>query len=360
MNGFQDFSIADLFKQVMQNPGVLSEAPQGFVQSRAPMQVPAGAQPTIPQAPQGILNSPQPDMQMPQEAAQASGPSILDRIGNAFTINKDNFGNRIGNGLIAASSSDPAKAFAQLEAADEAGKIKYNQITGTPYFWYYKPNGEMAVVDEQGKPIAAGGLAAALQSKAENEINLWKQKKVFEGEVNAGLASKKEDIKTGSEYRPLAASSKSLLDQYDKALEVVGKQGGAAQIQAAAPGLFGAFPKLAEATGGNEVANNKLLQSLAVDETLLNTAKTKGAISDKEMALFKSPVPALTDDRETVWKPWLAERKAVLEKLNQFYESEAARGDSTASRPSDGGGNRGSMSTSSIPNLSPRASQYFQ
>ncbi len=65
---------------------------------------------------------------------------------------------------------------------------------------------------------------------------------------------------------------------------------------------------------GDEKANIRLtLQSIKVDQTLLKTARTKGAISDKEMNLFQSDVPAITAD-EKVWIRFIQERAAVLRK----------------------------------------------
>ena len=58
----------------------------------------------------------------------------------------------------------------------------------------------------------------------------------------------------------------------------------------------------------------KLLQGFKVDDTLLRTAHTKGAISDKEMALFESPLPDITED-EGVWKLYLNDRAEVIRKV---------------------------------------------
>lgn len=49
------------------------------------------------------------------------------------------------------------------------------------------------------------------------------------------------------------------------------------------------------------------LRDIVVKSTLLNTANTKGAISDKEMALFQSSVPSMAMD-EDVWRAWLQAR----------------------------------------------------
>jgi hypothetical protein len=58
----------------------------------------------------------------------------------------------------------------------------------------------------------------------------------------------------------------------------------------------------------------KLLQGFKVDDTLLRTAETKGAISDREMALFESPLPDLNED-EGVWIKYLEDRADVIRKV---------------------------------------------
>ena len=58
------------------------------------------------------------------------------------------------------------------------------------------------------------------------------------------------------------------------------------------------------------------LKQLIVDNTLLNTAQTKGAISDREMALFKSGVPSMNASEE-VWKSWIKARQANLREIRK-------------------------------------------
>ena len=62
------------------------------------------------------------------------------------------------------------------------------------------------------------------------------------------------------------------------------------------------------------------LQKLIVDETLLQTAKTKGAISDSEMALFKSGVPNMAMD-ERVWKAWIGARMENIREMQARMQS---------------------------------------
>lgn len=62
----------------------------------------------------------------------------------------------------------------------------------------------------------------------------------------------------------------------------------------------------------------KLLQGFKVDDTLLRTAETKGAISDREMALFESPLPSMNED-EGVWIQYLDDRMDVIRKVLAFH-----------------------------------------
>ena len=68
--------------------------------------------------------------------------------------------------------------------------------------------------------------------------------------------------------------------------------------------------KVGAAMGTDESVIRMRLQELVVDKTLSNTAFTKGAISDKEMALFRSDIPDFTDD-EARWLDWLKRYEAA-------------------------------------------------
>jgi len=169
----------------------------------------------------------------------------------------------------------------------------------------------------------------------QNQANVLGKMQIAQNTADLGAArdQSRADIKTREDAVPLLRSTNDLIGKYANALDIVSAQASPsnvysipgigsvnkAQAQALAPGLAGFF-------GGDQVASNKFLQELKVAETLANTALTKGAISNAEMALFMSPIPALTDDREKVWKPWLEARKPVLEKIQKFYSEQAAKG----------------------------------
>lgn len=81
--------------------------------------------------------------------------------------------------------------------------------------------------------------------------------------------------------------------------------------------------------GDAERANLRLaMEGIALNEQLLYTAQTKGAITDREMAMFRKPIPAITDSEE-LWIAWLEPRAAVLNQLANNGISDAAAGGNT-------------------------------
>ena len=77
--------------------------------------------------------------------------------------------------------------------------------------------------------------------------------------------------------------------------------------------LFGLWDK---ATGNEDQNTRKLLAKLQVDDTLLRIAQTKGAISNKEMDLFLSPAPTMSD-QESVWIRWIEDRQQALGRIRE-------------------------------------------
>ena len=73
------------------------------------------------------------------------------------------------------------------------------------------------------------------------------------------------------------------------------------------------------------------MQQVRVDEALKNVAETKGAISDREMTLFLSPMPTMTDSEE-VWIDWMTMQRNLASVLNTRL-SGAMNADGTMSSP---------------------------
>lgn len=62
------------------------------------------------------------------------------------------------------------------------------------------------------------------------------------------------------------------------------------------------------------------MQQITLNETLRNTAKTKGAITDKEMALFKAPQPKMTQG-EAKWKVWIQDKRDALARIHHRLQN---------------------------------------
>jgi len=87
-----------------------------------------------------------------------------------------------------------------------------------------------------------------------------------------------------------------------------------------------------------KAAERLILEELSVFATLEFTAKTKGAITDREMALFQRPVPKITDD-EDVWINWIEPRLEILNQVHQngVSNERAAQDGGTSGSGDDGG-----------------------
>lgn len=159
------------------------------------------------------------------------------------------------------------------------------------------------------------GLNAAMAAmgQAYADVNA-EQREQAQLAAQAQLEAQQKAAEAASENQELNDQFESQIFKYDKALEDF-------EIYKNVTGLYygtlGAFFEEKDAFGmGNarKAAFRRRLQKIIVDETLLNTANTKGAISDKEMALFKSAVPTLTASEEA-WVEWLKARRANLIEL---------------------------------------------
>lgn len=247
-----------------------------------------------------------------------------DYLNNAFGFSDPDFLGRLGNALAVAGSQDPQKALMMLRNAQtEDEKVRQARLKAKQGETKYLGNGLFAEYSADGKlsRTYVDPTTAAIEAKARDEKLTDKvDGMIAQGRITQATQQAQLENKTAADARPMLNDIQGLKGRWGQAMEVVSGQGVGAQIQGI-PGIAG----IAGFFGGDEVAKNKFLQGLTVDETLLNTAKTKGAISNQEMNLFKSPIPSITDDREKVWKPWIEKRLEVLDKMEKFYASEVGR-----------------------------------
>lgn len=80
-------------------------------------------------------------------------------------------------------------------------------------------------------------------------------------------------------------------------------------------GLFDATIRRAfeRRSGSPKEQGRLILEKLALDEKLLATARTKGAISDREFKELGAGIPKMTDD-ESVWQDWIDTKMPIVEK----------------------------------------------
>jgi hypothetical protein len=162
---------------------------------------------------------------------------------------------------------------------------------------------------------APRGLNAAMAAmgQAYSDVNA-EQREQAQLAAQAQLEAQQKAAEAANDNQELNDQFESQIFKYEKALEDF-------ELYKNVTGLFDgtlrAFFEEADAFGmgdARKAAFRRRLQKIIVDETLLNTANTKGAISDKEMALFKSAVPSLTASEEA-WVEWLKARRDNLIEL---------------------------------------------
>lgn len=309
---------------------------------------PNGPQPTPPasqqQAPQGFFGK--------LDARKDSG-AIYDGLiaAGAGMLQGKNFQQGLGAALEGFNGAYDAKQ-AQTKAQ---GVPKVIPLADGAFSMMVFPNGTQKVVKNDEVASYLGDLqtdktAAALQKMG------------YGAQLTQANQQAQVDNKAAVEARQNLTQTQSTIDQMEQALGVVSKQGTAAKVQ----GLPG-ISTVAGFLGTDEAANNKLLQGIKVDAALLETARTKGAISDSEMKLFNSPLPSLSDDRQKVWKPWLEQRIAVLRKAMTALQGTVARGDAPSNIPAPPGKAQAPAKAPAalaapayqVPGLSTKASAYF-
>ena len=86
---------------------------------------------------------------------------------------------------------------------------------------------------------------------------------------------------------------------------------------------------------GNPEAYTRLaMDQFKVDEILKNVAKTKGAISDKEMETFERPMPSMMAD-EKVWLDWIYEKREAAISVRKKLRAMQGGGSASNYSPED-------------------------
>ncbi len=229
-----------------------------------------------------LINPSQPQPQQPVLASATGNARGSSRMPNQ-KIGLGEAMMRMGGATMAASSQG---ALAGLGAmSDSYGQIQdYNRAREMEAFEIEEAR-RKAIADRQARAQAA----AAKTNKGDPSENLIGMQASYD-QMSEALTALKKDNLTG----PFAGRLGAWLD---------------------ASGLSDYYNGNDE--GAKRAYMRSILANIQVDDTLLKTANTKGAISDKEMELFKSPLPKITDD-EGLWRLYITERMDVLSKVIAF------------------------------------------
>ena len=142
----------------------------------------------------------------------------------------------------------------------------------------------------------------------------------------ANIEREQENLRLQEQAKQQEAYQKSIAEQQEKSSEfdeIIGEYdtaiaqmdtlygdvaAGGGSLTGPISGTLGAWWDTLQ---GNPEAYTRLaMDQFKVDEILKNVAKTKGAISDREMATFERPMPSMMAD-EKVWLDWIYEKRAA-------------------------------------------------
>lgn len=296
------------------------------------VQVPQGA-PQQPQAPINPMMAAMGQQQAPQGAPQGSQGAL----GGAFDrMQHRQDASAINDGLINAGAAmlggkdlqqGMAGALVGFNDAYDARKDK-TKAENAPKVIPLADGAftMLAFPDGTQKVVRNEEVGNYLRGVKQDATDAAVQRMMLQAKMNADASQAKDDRKSSDAATEVLQGTQSHIASYEKAKAMIKDHGVMDQAQAV-PGVSW----LANAFGTDGAKRNNFLQGLTVDETLLNTARTKGAISEKEMALFKSPIPDGTAG-QAVWAEYIDRRLEALKKIEAFQQSQASKG----STPSGG------------------------
>lgn len=354
--------ILDLIRQEVNPPGVATvvapepppEAPQPVLSTAmAPASVAPVASQIPPEPPypplsvgQGILSkiANRPDAQAIYDGLLKGGVGML-AAGDMRKGLAAGFGG-FGEGYDARVAADRTKTVPKVTPLADGA---FSQLVF--------PDGKIKIVPNSDVQKYIKEIEDAKTNAGLNRI-------AYQGVVTQTNQAAQNQNRVAAEARNTLNSVKSTIGLFEQGLQIANNQGWQDQVQAA-PLIRG----VAEFFGTEGAAGNKILQALKVDAALQEVARTKGAISEKEMALFLSPVPSDTADRQTVWKPWIENKLTTLRKLEKALQEEVTAGATAPSVPPPGRSGTApaasaapatpAAGTFTVPGLSPNASKYF-
>lgn len=167
--------------------------------------------------------------------------------------------------------------------------------------------GSAMLANSQNGLANAMGAAGQAYSDVQDENKAYALKKyeMEQAKIAADRTAERARAGSGSGAGSLGPEYiNNLMMARDAVLNVVNNPNGSSDltgIKGVAKGLIDNF------TGDDDAARRMILERVRVDDALLRTAQTKGAITEMEMKLFLAPAPTKWQD-ERVWLDWINQR----------------------------------------------------
>ena len=146
-----------------------------------------------------------------------------------------------------------------------------------------------------------------------------------------------EQQKVQKEQQKKSAEFDEIIGTYDSSIAEMDRL--YADVFAAGDELTGPYDgfmgKWVDNLRGNPEAYTRLaMDQFKVDEILKNVAKTKGAISDREMETFERPMPSMSAD-EDVWLDWIYKKREAAISVRKKLRAMQGGGSASNYSPED-------------------------
>jgi len=255
----------------------------------------------------GVLSTDTTDTSVSKEPYKAATTTtkkdgILSSIGEAASV--DRSGTATGNKRDATGLSVPRQKIDMSEMLMRVGGAISGSAADGALASIKSGTNTWGAIQDENRAMEMQQYEAD-QAAYENEENR-KVQRMTSGRLNA--AAQKDAIEQKESFakrNQRIGSLDTLIDDLTAAGDNV-------------TGLWdGTGRALLDRATGNRNANLRLrLEDQRVDAALTKVEQTKGAISNREMTLFLSPMPKLTDSEE-VWIDWMTMQRNVAAKMNQ-------------------------------------------
>lgn len=269
----------------------------------------------------GILARPQPERYVPAPVEENRGMDPMTAEESAaFRLTPA--GQRIYGAQDAAMGDPEAQTGGRRDSTALASAKKNSGMSFAEKMGRY--GGAIMNAGSQGGMAQVGAMGTVtgeikdIEREQEN-LRLQEQQKVQQAQQ-----------KQSAEFDEIIGTYDSSIAEMDRLYEDVFAAGD--ELTGPYDGFMG---KWVDNLRGNPEAYTRLaMDQFKVDEILKNVAKTKGAISDREMATFERPMPSMAAD-EKVWLDWIYEKRAAAISVRNKLRAKQGGGSASNYSPED-------------------------